>query len=155
MNYLRRPPRSRTRDRIAAMRRLVEKLAIGEMPGDEISRSLKLSPSCCRKYLVDLIDGGIVDLARREPRSKLGRLGQPVYKLVASQQKIERFFEDALVVKPDSEPKVDLRTMLAGAGRHFHILADDTQYAIRVSCAPAMRDPLVAAFFGPAREVMA
>jgi hypothetical protein len=39
---------------------------------------------------------------------------------------------------------------MAGSGRHFHILADDTHYAIRVNRSPVTRDPLVAALFGPA-----
>jgi hypothetical protein len=38
---------------------------------------------------------------------------------------------------------------MAGTGRHFHILADDTHYAIRVNRSPVTRDPLVAALFGP------
>ena len=37
---------------------------------------------------------------------------------------------------------------MAGNGRHFHILADDTHYAIRVNRGPVTRDPLVAALFG-------
>jgi hypothetical protein len=39
---------------------------------------------------------------------------------------------------------------MAGTGRHFHILADDTHYAIRVNRSPVARDPLVAALFGAA-----
>jgi hypothetical protein len=39
---------------------------------------------------------------------------------------------------------------MAGTGRHFHIRADDTHYAIRVNRSPVARDPLVAALFGAA-----
>jgi Mn-dependent DtxR family transcriptional regulator len=136
MTYLRRPARSRTLDRIAAMRRLTKLLGKGEMRRDDIAHRMKMSQSGCRKYLADLTDGAIVALSRREP-VKSRHIGQPVYKLIATAEKIEQFLQDAVTVVPEDEP----RKVKTTPGRHFHIMADDTHYSVRVSRAPVAPDP--------------
>lgn len=137
MTFLRRPARSPTLGRIAAMRRLTKLLGKGEMRRDDIAHRMKISQSGCRKYLADLADGAIVVLSRREPTVKFGHVGQPVYKLITTAEKIEQFLKDAVTVVPEDEP----RQVKTTPGRHFHIMADDTHYAIRVSRAAVAPDP--------------
>ena len=82
-------------------------------------------------------------------------LGKAVYQISPDPERVKAFL--AAICQPKREgttPRKErpgLREQnMAGSGRHFHILADDTHYAIRVNRSPVSRDPLVAALFGPA-----
>ncbi|MEC5163683.1 hypothetical protein ACFDR9_003434 [Janthinobacterium sp. CG_23.3] len=145
---------SATLRRIENMQKLIGELSLHEMLADEIAWFLKFSPSGARKYIRDLRDAGVIELARYIEGTAT-YLGKAVYQLTPDPERVRAFL--AAIVQPKREgaaPRKDrpgLREQsMAGNGRHFHILADDTHYAIRVNRGPVMRDPLVAALFGSA-----
>jgi len=143
---------SATLRRIENMQKLIGELSMHEMLADEIAWFLKFSPSGARKYIRDLREAGVIELARYIEGTAT-YLGKAVYQLTPDPDRVKAFL--AAIVQPKREgapprkerPGIREQSM-AGAGRHFHILADDTHYAIRVNRGPVMRDPLVAALFG-------
>jgi DNA-binding Lrp family transcriptional regulator len=145
---------SATQRRIENMQKLIGELAQHEMLADEIAWFLKFSPSGARKYIRDLRDAGVIELARYIEGTAT-YLGKAVYQISPDPERVKAFL--AAIVQPKREgvaPRKErpgLREQnMAGTGRHFHILADDTHYAIRMNRTPVTRDPLVAALFGAA-----
>lgn len=145
---------SATLRRIENMQKLIGELSVHEMLADEIAWFLKFSPSGARKYIRDLRDAGVIELARYIDGTAT-YLGKAVYQITPDPERVRVFL--AAIVQPKRDaaaPRKDrpgLREQsMAGNGRHFHILADDTHYAIRINRGPVMRDPLVAALFGSA-----
>ncbi len=145
---------SATLRRIENMQKLIGELSVHEMLADEIAWFLKFSPSGARKYIRDLRDAGVIELARYIEGTAT-YLGKAVYQITPDPERVRVFL--AAIVQPKRDgaaPRKDrpgLREQsMAGNGRHFHILADDTHYAIRINRGPVMRDPLVAALFGSA-----
>jgi DNA-binding Lrp family transcriptional regulator len=143
---------SATLRRIENMQKLIAELQNHEMLADEIAWFLKFSPSGARKYIRDLRDAGVIELARYIEGTAT-YLGKAVYQLTPDAERVKAFL--AAIVQPKREgapPRKERPSLreqsMAGSGRHFHILADDTHYAIRVNRGPVMRDPLVAALFG-------
>lgn len=149
---------SATLRRIENMQKLIGELATHEMLADEIAWFLKFSPSGARKYIRDLRDAGVIELARYIEGTAT-YLGKAVYQLTPDPDRVRSFLAAILQPKRDgASPKKERPSLrdqsAAGSGRHFHILADDTHYAIRVNRAPVQRDPLVAALFGSAPSRM-
>jgi DNA-binding Lrp family transcriptional regulator len=145
---------SATQRRIENMQKLIGELSTHEMLADEIAWFLKFSPSGARKYIRDLREAGVIELARYIEGTAT-YLGKAVYQISPDPERVKAFL--AAIVQPKREgaaPRKErpgLREQaMAGTGRHFHILADDTHYAIRVNRSPVARDPLVAALFGAA-----
>jgi hypothetical protein len=145
---------SATLRRIENMQKLIGELALHEMLADEIAWFLKFSPSGARKYIRDLREAGVIELARYIEGTAT-YLGKAVYQLTPDPERVQAFL--AAIVQPKREgaaPRKERPSLrdqnMAGSGRHFHILADDTHYAIRVNRGPVTRDPLVAALFGSA-----
>ena len=145
---------SATLRRIENMQRLIGELSVHEMLADEIAWFLKFSPSGARKYIRDLRDAGVIELARYIEGTAT-YLGKAVYQLSPDPERVRAFLaaivqpkRDGVVARKDRMGQRD--QSLSGSGRHFHILADDTHYAIRVNRGPVTRDPLVAALFGSA-----
>jgi DNA-binding Lrp family transcriptional regulator len=145
---------SATQRRIENMQKLIGELSTHEMLADEIAWFLKFSPSGARKYIRDLREAGVIELARYIEGTAT-YLGKAVYQISPDPERVKAFL--AAIVQPKREgvpPRKErpgLREQnMAGTGRHFHILADDTHYAIRVNRNPVARDPLVAALFGAA-----
>jgi DNA-binding Lrp family transcriptional regulator len=145
---------SATQRRIENMQKLIGELATHEMLADEIAWFLKFSPSGARKYIRDLRDAGVIELARYIEGTAT-YLGKAVYQISPDPERVKAFL--AAIVQPKREgapvrkERPGLREQnMAGTGRHFHILADDTHYAIRMNRTPVSRDPLVAALFGAA-----
>jgi DNA-binding Lrp family transcriptional regulator len=145
---------SATQRRIENMQKLIGELSTHEMLADEIAWFLKFSPSGARKYIRDLREAGVIELARYIEGTAT-YLGKAVYQISPDPERVKAFL--AAICQPKREgaaPRKErpgLREQsMAGTGRHFHILADDTHYAIRVNRSPVARDPLVAALFGPA-----
>ncbi|MCG2584440.1 winged helix-turn-helix domain-containing protein [Massilia sp. TS11] len=143
---------SATQRRIENMQKLIKELANHEMLADEIAWFLKFSPSGARKYIRDLREAGVIELARYVEGTAT-YLGKAVYQITPDPERVKAFL--AAIVQPKREAPAARRERpslreqnMAGSGRHFHILADDTHYAIRVNRTPVMRDPLVAALFG-------
>jgi hypothetical protein len=145
---------SATLRRIENMQKLIAELQQHEMLADEIAWFLKFSPSGARKYIRDLREAGVIELARYIEGTAT-YLGKAVYQLTPDAERVKQFLGAISQPKREGAPPRKERPSLrdqamAGAGRHFHILADDTHYAIRVNRAPVTRDPLVAALFGAA-----
>jgi len=138
---------SHTAARIEKLRQLIEILQAGQRRASDVCNLLKVGPTCVRRYVADL--GGLIKLVREGAES--------VYRLVASAEKVETFLA-GLIAKAAARPATPPRTPEGIAARdsrrHFHILADDEHYAVRVSRATPARDPMVAAFFGPAPAQM-
>jgi hypothetical protein len=133
---------SGTAARIEKIRSLVTALTAGQLSRAEIADLLKMGQSGVRKYLVDL--RGMVEQGYDG--------GQLMVRLVVSAEAAGEFLAGLSVQKSGRAARPsDFSIAVRQPGRHFHILADDAHYAIRVSRAPAMRDPLVAAFFGAGR----
>ncbi len=157
------PPRAksgkgaqRTQARIDNLKLLIATMGErGEMLRDDIGELLHFTPSGVRKYVAELREASLIELARYADGTATF-LGWPVYKLVDDEQRVSEFIAslDAGGVSkrgPGSAKKSQLAVAQRMAGRHFHILSDDTHYAVRVSRTPPFRDPLVAALFGAPR----
>jgi hypothetical protein len=61
---------SATQRRIENMQKLIGELATHEMLADEIAWFLKFSPSGARKYIRDLRDAGVIELASCSPSAR-------------------------------------------------------------------------------------
>lgn len=135
---------SYTEARAANIRKLITALMAGQLARDEIGALLRVGPSGVRKYLADL--KGKVD--------KLYIDGEQVCRLAMRPDEAQAYL-DALMSHVPARPVsvVSSEISMPGPGRRFHILADDSHYAIRVSRAPVARDWSVTALFGagPAR----
>jgi hypothetical protein len=145
---------SATQRRIENMQKLINELMDHEMLADEIAWFLKFSPSGARKYIRDLREAGVIELARYVEGTAT-YLGKAVYQISPDPERVQAFLAAIAQPKREGAPprkeRPGLREQaMAGSGRHFHILADDTHYAIRVNRNPVGRDPLVTALFGPA-----
>lgn len=140
-----------TARRVENMQGLISELATRDMLADEIAWFLKFSPSGTRKYVRELRDAGVIEVAHYV-EGKENYIGKAVYQLTPDQERIKDFL--AAIAEPKLEGKTPPQRLklreqsLAEAGRHLHIMADDTHYVIRVHRKPAGRDPLVAALFG-------
>ena len=150
-------PLSGTARRIQSMHKLVSELSAHEMCADEIATALKYTASGARKYIRSLREAGVIELDRHI-KGTATYLGMPVYRLTLDQECIRDFLA-TLDAPKLSGGVVQKKNRLAlpekmteERGRHFHIMADDTYYAIRVSRETAQRDPLVAALFGSANR---
>jgi hypothetical protein len=124
---------SATLRRIENMQKLIAELTQHEMLADEIAWFLKFSPSGARKYIRDLREAGVIELSRYVEGTAT-YLGKAVYQLTPDPERIAAFLAAIAQPKREGAPprkeRPGLREQaMAGSGRHFHILADDTHYA--------------------------
>ncbi len=141
---------SATRRRVDNLRRLIEEFGARNMMDDEISAFLEFSASGTRKYIREMHDFGVIEVGSYAEGND-SWIGKPVYQLV--QNRVAEFL-DAISgpggkIEQLTKKKTSKR-MQQIDGRHFHIMADDQSFAIRLDRTPVMRDFLVAALFGPA-----
>lgn len=142
-----------TIQRMERLRTLVTELLTRDLPADELADVLKLSPSGARKYVGDLTSAGVIALA-----TSVGGAGSAsgrVYTLAVTPEQAQVYLTSlttAAPVRAARESKSALSIAGRDPSRRFHIMQDDAPFSIRVSRAPAMRDPLVAAFFGAGRH---
>jgi hypothetical protein len=142
----------RTVRRTANLRRLVGELQRRTLSRDDIAEELGQSGSGVRGYVRDLLP--LVEVIEG------GRTVQRRYRLTADAQCVAAFLAglDEAPQQRGARQKAS-RAQLAVAqrdpGRHLHLMEDDVDFAIRVSRLPVMRDPMVAALFGPAVGVRA
>jgi predicted transcriptional regulator len=144
----------RTAERIERIRRLITELQDRDMRREDIADLLKMSPSGARKYIADLRESGVMEIARYADGTA-NFLGYAEYRLALGADETRDYLAN-LATAPTSGRKAKVPEFTLAArdpSRHFHILADDTHYAIRVNREPAARDWCVAALFGagPAR----
>ncbi|WP_314439426.1 mechanosensitive ion channel family protein [Massilia timonae] len=131
-----------TAARIENLRRLVAELLVRSMRRDEVGDLLEMGPSGVRKYIKEL--GDRVTTVRTPDG--------PVYFIAMTLEHAQAYLAQlaaAPVSRPTGRPKLVTAEALAVQGRHIHLLMDDSHYSVRMHSAPAARDPLVAAFFGP------
>jgi hypothetical protein len=141
----------KTMERIERIRSLITAMQACELMREEIAGTLQLGPSGVRKYIADLRADGVIELARYADGTATF-LGHPVYRLAMDSDGAAKYLAAlaaGAIVRKVSKPAAAVA--MVGPGRHFHILADDTHYAIRVNRSPVSRDPLVAALFGASR----
>ena len=137
------------------MRNLVDELRKRNMSQLDISLFLQFSPSGTRKYVHDLKEYDLIQVVGYEDGTAV-YLGRPVYGLCANiEARLKAFFEtmernSVTTRRPSRE--VAVKAVPANSGRHLHVMVDDCKYNIRMDRTPIMRDPLVAALFGPARK---
>jgi hypothetical protein len=133
-----RPKTTRTLDRIANMRRLIEELTKGEMSRSAMMRFLDMSEAGIRAYTNDMRDNDIIKLSRRL-EAKQARNGEPAFKLMADSERIEQFLADA--AKCDGRKK---KPGISEAARnpmwHIHVMQYDGAYPV-LSGASVMPDP--------------
>jgi hypothetical protein len=144
---------SMTEQRTANLKSLAAELATREMQADDVCAHLKMSPSGARKYIADLRAAGVMVLARHVDATPT-YIGKAAYRLVSDQVLVSEFLGQ--IEQHKHQPRIPappVRALPVMPGRNFHIMADDTHYAVRINRQPAMRDPLVAALFGQAGEV--
>ena len=143
----------KTIQRMERLRTLVTELMTRDLPADELADVLKLSPSGARKYVGDLTAAGVIALAI--PVDGAVSVVRRVYTLAITAEKAQEYLAGLVTnapVRAARESKSVLSIAAREAGRRFHIMEDDAPFSIRVDRAPAMRDPLVAAFFGAGRH---
>ncbi len=140
---------SATQRRTDNMRLLIVELGTREMLADDFCFFLKFSPSGARKYIRDLREAGVIELARYIEGTAT-YLGKAVYQITPVQLHIDAFLAEIAQPHRDAAPRRASTGSphTAGPGRHFHIMGDDVRYAIRVSRVKIARDPIVAALFG-------
>ena len=81
---------SATLRRIENMQKLIGELSLHEMLADEIAWFLKFSPSGARKYIRDLREAGVIELARYIEGTAT-YLGKAVYQLTPDPERVRAF----------------------------------------------------------------
>lgn len=142
-----------TIQRMERLRTLVTELLARNLPADELADVLKLSPSGARKYVADLAAAGVIALAT--PVGGAVPASGRVYTLAVTPEQAQVYLASLTTTAPVRAAR-ESKSALSIAGRdpsrRFHIMQDDAPFSIRIERAPAMRDPLVAAFFGAGRH---
>lgn len=145
---------SATERRVDNFKLLLKAMEETPLMSDQISALLKFSPSGTRKYVREMREAGAIEI-KCFVEGTATYVGRPLYQL-GEPARVAQFLVDIQsqngVGKPG--PKAAIATSaqhLADKSRHFHVMADDVHYAIKVTrIGPVVRDPLVAALFGPA-----
>lgn len=136
--------------RVEKIKLLIDTFRKRDLMRDEVGHVLGYSPSGARKYIKDLREFGVIELARYVEGTATF-LGYPVYKLTSDAQRVEDFLATV-----ESNMQMPARGQgefkaVVDPTRHFHIMQDDVQHAIRVSRVKVARDYLVTALFGAPR----
>ena len=142
-----------TFQRMERLRTLVTELMTRDLPAEELAWVLKLSPSGARKYVADLTAAGVIALAT--PVGGVVPASGRVYTLAVTPEQAHVYLASLTTTAPvraARESKAALSIAGRDPSRRFHIMQDDAPFSIRIERAPAMRDPLVAAFFGAGRH---
>jgi hypothetical protein len=144
---------SATMRRIENMQKLIGELQLHEMLADEIAWFLKFSPSGARKYIRDLREAGVIELARYVEGTAT-YLGKAVYQLTPDPNGCGRFWRPcAAQTRGRARAQGTPWSARTGHGRcrpPLPYFGGRYPLAIRVNRSPVMRDPLVAALFGSA-----
>lgn len=139
--------------RIKQMKALIAEFSTREMMMDEACFLLGFSPSGTRKYIKALRDAGVIELSRYIGGTA-SYIGKQVFRLSDDQDIVDAFIATlsgaSVAAQHGAVPMVKHR-MPEVPGRHLHIMGDDVPYSVRAWRGTPTRDPLVAAFFGPAR----
>ena len=155
---------SRVRDTSATARRfeniktIISTLRERTLTRVDVQALLAFSPSGSRKYVRELVSAGVMVIAHTEEVARISNKGHIQldhhFKLTDDEEIIANVL--ALVVKESNnktkEEKPKERVLTGDPSRHFHIISDDTYYAVKV---PHKRipapDPVLAHLFGLAQ----
>ncbi|MYM92369.1 ArsR family transcriptional regulator [Duganella vulcania] len=147
--------RQPTSARLEKMQSLVTQMQGREMSLYDIQRFLKFSDTGAKKYVTKLREVGIVE-ALQGADGTATTPGRQLFKVTADPARLKAGFASLAekVKKAASRSNTAVKSRLgkddAGNARRFHILADDEDFAVKLSRHRPVRDPLVAALFGPA-----
>jgi predicted transcriptional regulator len=140
-----------TQQRDENMRKLVDALIQKEMTRKDIQVLLSYSSSGVQKYLVELIQLGIVG----ESGIKIAENGvTPIrlFSVVAAKEKVEIFIasleKGSGAVSPQRVGPSAKERRLSMPGRTFHILNDDEFYSVKIPNYKVARDWGITAIFG-------
>jgi hypothetical protein len=133
------------------MRKLLERLSEGEMDAVDAAMILGFTPSGVRKYLVDMVDAGVMVVLRHDGAN--GKYpGRAIYCLnVENQRAIASFRELLDSAPPLVEPTAVSPTNQARPtvpGSTIHTMDYDARYSIRTDTTVPARDATVALIFG-------
>jgi predicted transcriptional regulator len=138
----------RTAERLEKIRKLVTALQDRDMRREDIADLLAMGPSGVRKYIADLRESGVMEIARYADGTATF-LGYAEYRLALGVDETREYLAN-LAAAPTSGRK-DRISELALAERdpkrHIHIMQDDEYYQVRVSRSIPAPDPLVVALF--------
>lgn len=124
--------------KVKNLRDIIEYLRTDHADKNEIAILLGCGESCARAYFKLLESSGIVK------RFSRGQYEAQRYYLIDDAARIEKFFTAVALKKPTPAPRLR-RTALDKAmrdeTRHFHLLQDDTHFAVKIAKAPLGSDP--------------
>jgi predicted transcriptional regulator len=117
----------------------------------DIAEFLNLTKSGVRKYIVELQQAGVLELVYRG--ASLLKTGRPVYVLKRDRSAVERFLGRLTDPEFGTRKKADPvpQELVLPANCRLYLIKDDSPSAPRRDERPPFRDPMQAAFFGPAR----
>jgi hypothetical protein len=145
------PMRKSSLRRIEKLHVLVAQLIMRDIEPNTVVTVLMCSPSAARNYVEQLRDAGLIKLV--PVRSAAGRVGRTAYRLHHDRERVSAFL--TTLSEPGHGGKISTRNgghaIEPRSHRRFHIMRDDVGISLRISNAPAQRDPLVAALFGAPR----
>jgi len=143
------PVRRSTLRRIEKLQALVAELTVRELDVHAAAHFLQCSPSSARNYILELCDAAI---AMPPPGAGECAADGQTYHLnaLADGEQIRHYLAQLAAprLRGSAASKGRRPSGLRCGERYFHIIADDTQFALQPSIAPVQRDPLVAALFG-------
>lgn len=141
------------------MKRLIEELRVRNMTSLDMSALLGFSKSGGRKYLNDLSKHELIEVVGQLEGVNSAKKSQCTFvyglrkdeEIEARIAKMIADVDNGIVVKLSTlEKKADVLPEMQ-QGQLIHLMADDAPFKVRSSRMPIMRDPLVAALFGPAK----
>lgn len=150
---------SATARRADNIRSIIDTLRQVEMTRVDIQTLLKMSPSGGRKYTRELLESGVMMVAHTEvaptPSAKGHDQRIDYFKLTEDEDLIDKLLAaivQSRAKKAEKSGPPKTRVLTGDPTRHFHVLADDVHYQVKVphKKIPAP-DPLLAHFFGRAQ----
>lgn len=129
--------RSASRD--ANLRRLVAELQTQPLNRDDIQSLFDCSATQVRNYI-----GAMGDLIKQISR---GGRAQHTYQITGNQKRIAAFLATLAEPVEPKAPKAKRAEPLPDPSRHFHLLADDTPFRIKVYRGAPVHPPVHAAFW--------
>ncbi len=146
------PVRRSTLRRIEKLKALVGELAVRELDVHAAARFLQCSPSSARNYILELCGAAIAMPPFGTP-GDCAADGQAYHlNALVDGEQIHHFLEQLAAPRicGAARSKGGRPAGVRCGGRYFHIMGDDTKFALQPGIAPTRRDPLVAALFGMA-----
>lgn len=140
-----------TDKRAENMRNLIEFFKGKDLRPRQVAEFLKFGPSGARKYTRDLQEAGIIEGVGMVGDKNMAAV-TPLYRLTDDESLREPFLLSMTANQnPKSPSNRKKKEVLGDPNCRLHLMSDDESYAVRTHKFVAHRDPLVEAFFGPAR----